>query len=217
MKRYLIITTLLLAVALQVQAQTWAEWFKQNRTQRSYLVKQVAGLRLYISFARQGYDIATRGITTISALKNGDLGLHQLFFSGLQSAGPAISKYARIPESLASEVRIRRLIAATISKTSRNQVFPQDEAGYVRRVLEKLEQDCRLILEESLELLSEHSYQLSEDQRISRLAALRLQVEENLSFCRHFCGQVSRMASYRMNENKEVENSRKLNGIAPLP
>ena len=44
----LLIMFLLGMLATTTQAQTFAEWFKQKKTQKKYLVQQIAALQVYI-------------------------------------------------------------------------------------------------------------------------------------------------------------------------
>jgi hypothetical protein len=88
-------------IALNVQAQTWDEWFKQKQTGIKYLAEQVAALRMYGSTVKKGYDLVNGGLKDIGRLKKGDLQLHQEHLTTLFIAKPGLQN---------SEV-IRRIIA----------------------------------------------------------------------------------------------------------
>ncbi len=66
----ILITGMILSTA--APAQTWDEWFKQKKTQKKYLAKQIVLLRLYLGYLKKGYEIADKGLTTIHNIKNGD-------------------------------------------------------------------------------------------------------------------------------------------------
>ena len=60
-------------------AQTFEEWFQQTQTQKHYLVEQIAALQVYLGYVKKGYDIASKGIHTISDIKNGEFNLYGTF------------------------------------------------------------------------------------------------------------------------------------------
>src|SRR3546814_4811730 len=62
---------------LFAQATKWKEWFRQKKTQKEYLVMQIAALQAYIQVAKRGYEIAKTGLTTIGNIKDGDFNLHR--------------------------------------------------------------------------------------------------------------------------------------------
>ena len=57
MKKILILF-LLTIIVTTTQAQTFAEWFRQKKTQKQYLIQQIAALQVYIGYAQKGYSIA---------------------------------------------------------------------------------------------------------------------------------------------------------------
>lgn len=63
--------TLLLALLLSgfsgtVQGQTWGEFFQQKKTQKRYLLQQIAALQVFIGQAKKGYDLVGSGLRTIT-------------------------------------------------------------------------------------------------------------------------------------------------------
>jgi hypothetical protein len=64
-------------------AQTLDEWFKQKKTQRKYLMLQIAKLQLHIEKVRQGYKIIKDGLNLVGQIKDGDFKIHHLFISDL--------------------------------------------------------------------------------------------------------------------------------------
>ncbi len=59
----LVIATVLLFQS--ANAQTWDEWFKQKKTQKKYLVQQIAALRVYLDYLKKGYTVVHNGLNTI--------------------------------------------------------------------------------------------------------------------------------------------------------
>ena len=71
MKKMTLLLILFISFGQLLQAQTFAEWFQQKKTQKKYLVKKIAALQVYIEFAEKGYKIAKEGLNTIGVFTSG--------------------------------------------------------------------------------------------------------------------------------------------------
>lgn len=58
------------------KVQTFHEWFRQKKTQKKYLIQQIAALKVYLGYVQKGYSIAQKGLTTVSNIKKGNFDLH---------------------------------------------------------------------------------------------------------------------------------------------
>src|SRR5260221_4860823 len=105
MKMIFIILSLFVCIQAG-HAQTYDEWFRQKKTQKKYLLQQIAALQVYIDYAKKGYDIASKGLNTIRDIKNGDFNLHRDFFGSLKQVNPKIKKYAKVADIIAYQVSI---------------------------------------------------------------------------------------------------------------
>jgi len=67
------VTIIILLSGAQVNAQTWNEWFRQKKTQKKYLVQQIAALKVYLKYLKQGYRIVDKGLSLVGDIKDGNL------------------------------------------------------------------------------------------------------------------------------------------------
>src|SRR3954469_10258998 len=102
----LVIATVLLFQS--ADAQTWDEWFKQKKTQKKYLVQQIAALRVYLDYLKKGYAVVHNGLNTIEHIKNGNFNLDRDFFSSLKNVNPAIKNTAKVADIIAFQIFISR-------------------------------------------------------------------------------------------------------------
>jgi len=72
------------------RAQTFAEWFEQNKTRLKYYEEQIAALRTYLGYAEKGYSIVESGLNTIKGIKSGEFNMHSAFYNALEAVNPAI-------------------------------------------------------------------------------------------------------------------------------
>ncbi|MFZ6013026.1 MAG: hypothetical protein ACOYXT_21970, partial [Bacteroidota bacterium] len=115
-------------------AQTWNEWFKQKKTQKKYLVKQIALLRVYLGYLKKGYEIADKGLTTIHNIKNGDFNLHRDFFGSLKNGNPHIANSAKVADIIAFQVYIIQNMKRVNNFCKDNDHFTPEEIRYVAAV-----------------------------------------------------------------------------------
>ncbi len=111
---------------LPASSQTWAEWTQQKETQKKYLLQQITALQIYLSYAKKGYDIASKGINTVRNIKKGDFNLHQEFFSSLKNVNPKISRYVKVADIIAYQVRIIKQTKQTIQGIRDSNQFRSD-------------------------------------------------------------------------------------------
>ena len=74
-----------------LHAQTWAEWFRQNSTQKKYLLQQIAALSVYSGYLGKGYLVARNGLSVIQQLRQGEVNLHDTHFKSLVALNPKCS------------------------------------------------------------------------------------------------------------------------------
>lgn len=213
MKKQLIILAIISVTAINVNAQTWGEWFNQKKTQKRYLVQQIAGLQVYIEFAKKGYSIAKSGINTISDIKNGELNLHNLFFSNLKRINPKIKNSARVLEIVLLQLAIIKSSKANLRDCLQSGLINPDEMGYMSRVLENLANDCAMLLDELIDLCTNDRLELSDDQRIARIDSLYLQMENNYSFCKEFNRESLILVNARTKELQDMSVIKELTGL----
>src|SRR5689334_22182895 len=77
-------------------AQTFDEWFQQDKTQIRYLEEQVLALKAFGKLIDKGYGIATKGLREIDATKRSDYRQHEAFIRSLWAVNNHLKGYARI-------------------------------------------------------------------------------------------------------------------------
>jgi len=213
MKSIFFTFSLLLLIGSAGKAQTWAEFFKQKKTQRRYLAQQVAGLQVYLSFARQGYNIIKVGTNTISALKKGDFNLHSLYFSGLKNPRTNIKNLSLLADMVQLQDHIFRLSASYLKEAVQKESFSPDELSYQQRVFQKLRSSCAQAMEESYQLTEDHQLELSDAQRINRLRELHHQLLSHLNFCESFVQQGMSLDQQRTSELRNINLELRLSNL----
>ena len=134
--------------ATSTQAQTFAEWFRQKKTQKQYLIQQIAALQVYIGYAQKGYSIAQEGLNMIGDFKRGEFNLHTGYFNSLKNVNPKIKQYAKVADIMAMQVAIIKGYNRTRRQMQESGAFNGKELDYIIRVLGRLLDDCENTLDE---------------------------------------------------------------------
>ena len=192
----LIILTILL-IHLESSGQTFNEWFKQKKTQRKYLVEQIAALRVYLDYTKKAYTVVHRGLTTIENIKNGDFNLHRDFFSSLKNVNPAISKSAKVADIIAFQIAISKEMRNIYWFCESNDNFSPEEVRYIAKIHSNMLLLTDASVSELLSMLKNGASELTDQQRIKRLDGIYDELNDACSFIRVLKSDVSFLAMSR--------------------
>ena len=181
--------------------------------QREVFLKQIAALQMYIGYAKKGYSIAKKGLNTIGDFKRGEFNLHTDYFNSLKTVNPKIKKYARVAEIIALQAKIIKSYGAIYQRFQQNDLFHGDEVDYIKRVFDRLVENCDDNLEELLTIVTDGQLEMKDDERMKRIDVLYQNMLKNHTFCESFSNQVKLMSLSKANDIKEVKTSRALHGL----
>ena len=213
MKKMLLFLLLFVSAAGSLQAQTFAEWFQQKKTQKKYLLQQIAALQVYIGYAQKGYKIAKEGLTTIGGFTKGEFDLHGDFFNSLKNVNPEIRQYAEVADIVALQLKIVQDYNRTYGQLTRSDAFSAQELDYIRRVFSRLMDDCEKTLDELITVTTDGKLEMKDDERMEKIDRIYLDMQDKYTFSRSFGNDAKTLAATRIKEQTEVQTSRALQGI----
>ncbi|WEK17863.1 MAG: hypothetical protein P0Y49_13750 [Candidatus Pedobacter colombiensis] len=186
-RKIAVLICLLLAFTTQLsQAQTFSEFFKQEKTQKKYLLQQIAALEVYIGYAKKGYDIANSGLRTIKDITNGEFGLHSAFINSLKAVNPVIRNNVKVAEIIECQIRISKAFGAV----QYSDALSIKNRLYVQNVQENVMDECESDLEELLLVITSGRLEMSDKERLRRLNRINESMVNKFSFTIDFMGQV---------------------------
>lgn len=204
---FIIVTGILLSTTSP--AQTWDEWFKQKKTQKKYLVKQIALLRVYLGYLKKGYEIADKGLTTIHNIKNGDFNLHRDFFGSLKNVNPHIKNSAKVADIIAFQVYIIQNIKQVNNFCKNNEYFTPEEIRYVAAVYSNMLFLCDASISELLTIIRSNETEMKDDERLVRIDKLYDDMLDKHAFVQSFDSDVRLIAREQERETRSVERMHK--------
>jgi len=211
--RVMMLICIMVLSSFHLRAQTFNEWFRQKKTQREYLIKQIALLQQYIGYAKKGYDIAQKGLGTISQIKNGDLKIHQVFFNALKEVNPSFANYPKAADIISSVVSMNALCNKALRDFYASDFVGQDNRDYAQRVLGNIKAENKGVVDDLLLVASSGHLQLSDDQRLSRIDQLYNTVKDREAFVSSFISQLRMLVRQRHSDMQEVEMQRIMYGL----
>lgn len=213
MKRTLLPLLLLLTLSSVANAQNFSEWFKQKKTQKKYLIQQIAANQVYLEYLNKGYQIAKDGLGVVGFFKRGEWILHGDYFNSLKNVNPEIKQYAKVFEIIALQVKIVQETSGSLRQFSRSDVFSSNEIGYVQRVFARLLNDCEITLDELITVTTDGELEMKDDERMSKIDQIYLEMQDKYTFFQSFSKEAQILAASRVQENNDVNTSRALQGI----
>lgn len=194
---------LLMLVSAMLQAQTLSEWVRQKKTQKKYLIEQIAALQVYLGYAKKGYEIAGTGLSTIRDITGGEFKLHDLFIRGLKKASPAIRSDVRIGEIIAIQVSIFKAFNGLASG------FKGDHLDYVLEVKAGVITECLNDLEELYLVITSGKAEMADDERLERLNRIYASMQDKSAFTQDFYNKASMLLNLQRSEQNAIEQLRR--------
>ncbi len=213
MKKTIVMLGVYLISLFSAGAQTWAEWTQQKETQKKYLLQQITALQIYLSYAKKGYDIASKGINTVSNIKKGEFNLHKRFFSSLKNVNPKISSYAKVADIISYQVRIIKQTKQTIQGIWEAKQFTTDELNYCKKMFDNLLEECIKTIDELFMIITSNQLEMKDDERIKRVDKLYLDMQDKYAFCSSFSEEMGLLSVQRLGEQIEINRSKLINDL----
>jgi len=203
----------LLALSNLCHAQWFKEWLRQKKTQKEYLIEQIAQYKIYLELLERGYSIAKEGLETIHDIKNGEFKLHKNYMDSLRIVGAEVGKYKKIEftESLYSE--IQTVIASSENRLRQSGYLNGEELGYVKSVYSRLLADCERITDALKDVTRDGPLSMSDDERFNRIDLLYGQMQSNYSFVGAFSSEAMVLAASRLGEADDIKTRRAISDI----
>ena len=194
-------------------AQTFDEWFKQKKTQKKYLIEQIAAFQMYLGYVQKGYSIARKGLTTIGNIKKGDFNLHTDFFSSFKSINPAISSYSKVADIIALQVKIVHTYKSTYKYVRSISLYTPAEIDFIYKVFTNLINASTDDMNELITVITANELEMKDDERLERIDAIHTSIQDKYAFAQSFGDEAKVLTVQRTKEKNNIETSRSLYGI----
>lgn len=193
----------------QCRAQTFAEWFAQKKTQKKYLLQQIAALQMYSGYLKQGYKIAKGGLGYISGSLKDEFTLHNTYYDKLKAASSVVKNNPQVDDILIWQ----RDILTSANELEQVRFLTASERQYIGKVKQAVLADCDEQITSLQVLLTNGKLKLTDGERVSRLNDIHLSMQSNHRFMADFTGRVKLFSVQKQGEDMSLTSSKNLFGI----
>ncbi|WAC13256.1 hypothetical protein [Dyadobacter pollutisoli] len=210
--------TMLLAIWLALlqtacHGQRFKEWFRQNKTQKQYLLEQIAQLKIYLELTQKGYRIARQGLATIHQLKNGEFKLHKNRFDSLLTVNSSITSLDRLQQISDMHGSINQICEKLPAELAQCTGLADVQRKQVRTALDRLYQDCQVLIGGFLSVIRSGQLRMTDDERITRIQAIHQQFESNYIFAESLRRQVGLLCKQAAAQEDEMNHRQIIHGF----
>lgn len=207
------ILLILCFMATSAKAQTFEEWFAQTKTQKKYLLQQIAALKVYSGYVKKGYEISKYGLKAIGDIKDFDLNLHSEYYNSLKNVNPSIKKISKVEDIITIHSAIQDVYEALDADLEKSEMFNREEVEYIHRVFSRLLIDCADLMDVLTAITTSDKFEMKDNERLERIDALHIDMQDKYTFANHFNSVTMAIATYRTQSEKDLQMSLFLNGF----
>ena len=204
MNKLIVVLTFSLCATLS-QAQTFNEWFRQKKTQKQYLLQQIAALKVYLDYLKKGYKIVDKGLTIVGDIKQGKFDLDIEYLESLANVNSAVSGSAKVAGIIAYQKRIMIEFRRLRDLTNESEYFTSEEKTYVESVYANMLRESEMSLEELDRVLSNSDFEMKDDERVKRVDALYSDMKDKYEFTKSFSNSTQVLIAQRSKEDYELK------------
>jgi hypothetical protein len=204
MKKITIMTVTFFFFLVKVSAQSYEaqqlllDWEKLTQ------MKQI------LSDMKTGYDIVSKGYTTIRDIAQGNFNLHEVFLDGLWLVSPTVRKYWKIPVIIDNQTRLLSEYKIAYNNYKNSGLFNPDEIAYLGKVYSNLIDKSVNNLNDLITIITANQLRMSDAERLKGIDKIHADMQEELLFLRHFNNNNSVLALQRAKEQNEINVMKKL-------
>ena len=206
---FTVITFTAVAIATNSGAQTFAEWFKQKKTQKKYLLEQIAALRVYASYYQMGNDIAKNGLGTITGWLNSEYNLHNSYYDKLLYVNAIVKDNKQVADILTWQADILKRMNGLDGTGNLSKA----EKEYIARVKATLLSDCDQRITELQNIVTSNKLKMTDKDRLMHISIIHRAMESNYRFASSFSDQVKTFAFNRSKERQSIITEKKIYGL----
>lgn len=204
--RWLLTLSMVCLFQYGVQAQTGDEFFNQKKTQLKYLSEQIAALRVYAGYVKDGYKIVSDGVQNVRRLKNGEFNLHDAFFKSLKAVNPSISNSGKAGDIISLQL----VISKSLNRIKGLQYLSVPQRDYIDRVKSQVLNECGNDLEELLLVITSGQLEMKDDERMKRIDKIYAAMSDKFSFTQSFCNDLNMLVYKKKSEEQSLIHMRNL-------
>lgn len=205
MKTTIFLISLILLAGHASFSQTFDEWFKQKKTQKKYLLLQIARLQVFLGYIKQGYLIVDGGLRLVGDIKRGDFNLHNDYFNHLKAVSPNVNKYSKAANILAIEIQMLQTYQSALSKFKHEPMLTSNHIGECKQIMVALLDDAMFDITSLQIVLTNGSLGMTDDERVEQIDQIYLSVKHKEELLSSFLLTVQGTIRQRQQSSRDMD------------
>ncbi|UCJ07488.1 TerB family tellurite resistance protein [Chitinophaga pendula] len=176
-------------------------------------IEKLAQFKQILSDMKKGYEILSGGYNTIKNISEGNFSLHKAFLDGLMEVSPAVRNYRRVADITNYQIILVKEYRKAYERFRQDNNFNADELAYLGRVYDNLFKESLRNLDELLTVITTGKARMSDDERLQAIDRIYADMQDKLTFLRHFNNNTTILAVQRAKERNDAQTIRKIYGL----
>lgn len=176
-------------------------------------VEKLAQLKEILTGLYNSYEVLHSGYTAIKNVSEGNFSLHQQFLDKLQQVSPLVRKYKKVGDIVRYQITILKEYKLAYNRFKSDRNFGASELRYLSAVYRNLFDQSLKNIDALLTVLTASKLRMSDDERLERIDKLFDDMQDKLSFLRHFNKNTNLLAIQRVKEKNDIIAMQNIYGI----
>ncbi len=176
-------------------------------------IEKLAQFKQILSDMKKGYEILSGGYNTVKNISEGNFSLHKAFLDGLMEVSPAVRNYRRVADITNYQLILVKEYRKAYERFRQDNNFNADELAYLGRVYDNLFKESLRNLDELLTVITAGKARMSDDERLQAIDRIYADMQDKLTFLRHFNNNTTILAVQRAKERNDAQTIRKIYGL----
>jgi hypothetical protein len=192
---------MVLLISGQVHAQSFSfsDLFGQANKQKQYYTQQIAAYNAFEQELKMGYNVVEHGLTGIAAINTAELNAHSTYYKSLAQPSSTVTHNTQVQDILQWQTDITNSFSQSFSGLT------DGEQSYISIVKTNLLNECNADLTDLQNLLNYGTLQMTDDQRLKRLAKIHADMLDKYRFSQSFCASVKLLAIQRQQNSNDTQ------------
>lgn len=178
-------------------------------------VEKLTQFKNILADMKAGYQIISSGYNAVRDISKGNFSLHETFLDGLMAVSPEVRKYHKVVDIVKMQGTILSEYRSAFSKFRSGGQFTVQEVNYMTSVYGQLNKQSLQNLDALLMVITAGELRMSDDQRLAAIDRICLDMQEKLTFLRHFNSQGIGVLRQRTLEQRDVSSMQELFNAKP--
>lgn len=187
-------------------SQTFEEWFKQKKTQKKYMLLQIAKLQVYMDYVKKGYQIVEGGFGLLGDITQRDFSLHDGYFRHLKAVSPNVKKYSRVPVIIAVQLQILKTSQSALSRWRQENILTNSNIDECQQIMNVLLDEALLDISFLQTVLTDGNLGMSDEERVTQIDQIYFSINHKKDVLNSFIFTVDGTVRQRQQSSKDIDD-----------